>query len=591
DYGDTWTFLHGNWTQLTPASHPSARWASAMTWDGADNEMVLFGGCAGSAVGDTWTFVGGNWTQVSPTSAPSARENVALRYDAADSQVILFGGDDYYSATYSDTWAFHANNWTQLNETVHPSARSMASFTYDVALSSLVLFGGSGSQTFGDTWLFAGDLWTLTHPTDSPLPRFFGEMAYDPTTAQAVLWGGAGGVGDLTDTWVYAGVNLTANDSASYATGSIRVGFSATAVGGSGTISYLWQFGDGNVSTEPATSNFYGTPGRYMATVWASDANGSSASASFFVRVIAPLAASAQAFPTTGVVPLTVQCSFAASGGSAPYHVLWTAGAGSNSSTSETTSFVYGASGTFTATVNVTDSAGATWNDTFTIVAQPLVIAPLVSGVVASATDGAAPLQVWFSSSMSGGVLPYTTSWAFGDGSTGTGTAVNHTFTSPGELTTTFTVIDARGILHTSSVNLSIGPGLSASGTAPPSAVANSSVSFSGSVNGGEAPYTAVWDFGDSHAAAAIDTTHAYSSAGTYVATFTVVDHRGISVSQQFHVTVSAAAANTNQSTHPSTNSGSSSSVGADTAVLALAVLGGAAMIAIAIVVVRRMDR
>ncbi|MCI4321902.1 MAG: PKD domain-containing protein, partial [Thermoplasmata archaeon] len=589
--GDTWTFLHGNWTQLTPSTHPSARWASAMTWDGADNEMVLFGGCAGSAIGDTWTFVGGNWTQVSLSSAPSARENVALRYDAADNQVILFGGDDYAAGTDSDTWAFHANNWTQLTESVHPSARSMASFSYDVAISSLVLFGGSGAQTFGDTWLFSGDQWTPSHPNDAPLPRFFGEMAYDPSAAQVILWGGSGALGDLTDTWVYAGVNLTANDTASYSTGSIRVGFDATAVGGSGTISYLWEFGDGNSSTEPATSNFYGTPGRYMATVWANDANGSSASTSFFVRVIAPLTASAQAFPTTGVVPLTVQCSFAASGGSAPYDVLWSAGAGTNTSTSDTTSFVYGASGTFTATVNVTDSAGASWNDTFTIVAEPLVIAPLGSGVVASATDGAAPLQVWFSSSMSGGVLPYTTAWAFGDGSTATGTAVNHTFTIPGALTTTFTVTDARGILHTSWVNITVGPGLSASGTAPPTAVANSSVSFSGTVNGGEAPYTSVWDFGDQHAAATIDATHAYASAGSYVATFTVVDHRGISVSQQFHVSVSAAAASNNETTHPSTNGGSSSSIGADTAVVALAVLGGAAMIAVAIVVVRRMDR
>jgi PKD repeat protein len=589
-YDDTWTFLHGNWTELSPTDHPSGRWASAMTWDAGDHEMVLFGGCGGSALDDTWTFVGGNWTELTPVNHPSARENVALRFDPSLNETILFGGDDYNGWYDSDTWAFQAGNWTEINGTVHPAARTMASFAYDPAVGGMVLYGGQGTTIEGDTWWFVNGTWSEQNPVDSPPARYFGELAFDPALNALVLWGGAGNLGDMTDTWMYVGFNVTASASALELNGPGAVNFTATAWNVSGPVGYLWNFGDGNTSTARNASDWYGTAGRYTASVTVTDANGSAATASFVLRAYGPLTVGAVASPTTGLVPLTVDCVAIAQGGSAPYTYSWTSGVAANVSTESRPTFVYGAPGAYTLKVVVTDAEGASWNESFSIQAEPVVIAPLTASIVASSLSGPAPLTVWFASGLGGGVAPYVASWNFGTGATATGPTVNYTFTASGNTDVVLTVTDARGLQTTTNVTVLVSSALSAQGEAPTSAVANTSATFSATVTGGEPPYQTVWNFGDSEAASAADTTHVYARSGTYQATFTVTDARGATVSHQYEVLV---AAGSSSGTPPSgtspTGSGGAGGL-SDADVYGLAILGGAAIIAVAIVLVRRFE-
>jgi phosphatidylinositol-3-phosphatase len=67
----------------------------------------------------------------------------------------------------------------------------------------------------------------------------------------------------------------------------------------------------------------------------------------------------------------------------------------------------------------------------------PLVIAPLlpIAAVVGS--------TVTFGATASGGVPPYTYNWSFGDGLTGTGNSIPHTYTSTGVFTVSLTVTDS----------------------------------------------------------------------------------------------------------------------------------------------------
>ncbi|HEV8050775.1 MAG TPA: PKD domain-containing protein, partial [Thermoplasmata archaeon] len=590
-YSDTWKFLNGTWTQLSPTSHPSARWASSMTWDAGDNEMVLFGGCAGAAVGDTWTYVGGNWTQLTPSPHPSARENTALRYDAAMNATILFGGDDYGGTTYSDTWEFHGGNWTELNGSVHPAGRTEASIAYDAAISAMVLFGGSGaSGNLGDTWLLVNGNWSLLSPATPPPARYFGEMAYDPADGAVILYGGVGS-NDFTDTWMFAGLTLSAGVANSTGPGPLDVSFSASVTNASGVTTYAWQFGDGNGTDGANASHTYDVAGQYFASVTATDENGSLATATFVVRVAAPLAAAAFVAPASGTAPLTVSCSVVPSGGTAPYTVTWSAGAGTNSSSGPNATFTYDAPSAYVASVTVHDALGSTWSKTFPVTVNAPTVEPLTSSIMTSTLSGPAPLPVWFVSTMGGGIAPYAVNWSFGDGTFGTGTSVNHVFDAAGTVTTTLTVTDARGHSTTSNVTVIVGPGLSATGSAPPRTVAGTSSEFTASVSGGLAPYTTVWSFGDGVAATAANVSHAYAQAGTFNATFTVTDHRGISVSSSFSVVVTPAASTGGG--HNATPAPSSSGTGGaldDADVLALAILGGAAMIAVAAIVVRRMD-
>src|SRR6266568_9446159 len=50
---------------------------------------------------------------------------------------------------------------------------------------------------------------------------------------------------------------------------------------------------------------------------------------------------------------------------------------------------------------------------------------------------------VSFTAVATGGTLPYTVSWSFGDGSTGTGSIATHTYTTTGTFSATLTVVDS----------------------------------------------------------------------------------------------------------------------------------------------------
>ncbi len=541
-YSDTWTFVGGNWSQLPETTHPSARWASAMTWDAADSQMLLFGGCVGgSAVGDTWSFQNGSWTQLFPVASPSKRENVALQFDPVANETILFGGDNYYAATYGDTWAFSAGNWTQLHPLRSPSARTEAGSAWDDALGAVVVFGGStASTTTDDTWMFSGGAWTVASLPQAPTAREFGMMAFDPVDSELVLFSGAGAA-MFDDTWIFYQISLSATVTPPYGVAPLTVNYSAAVSGARGAVQYLWSFGDGNLSVDATAEETIAVPGLYFASISAEDANGSGATATTMIRVIAPLVAAVVAAPASGMIPLTVQCQAIASGGAPPYTFLWSSGSG-NTSTDPAPTFVYGAPGAFVATVAILDSAGASQLRSFNITVTAPTIAPLVTGIAVSSFGGPAPWPIWFAANVSGGLGPYALTWTFGDGVGATGLTAVHTYEAPGALTASLSVTDARSTVRTASVDLTIGPALWLAANASfVSTEVHRSIEFTGEVGGGAPPYVTTWTFGDGNASAALNASHSYGLAGTYNATLTVVDSMGSSGSAVVALTISAA--------------------------------------------------
>jgi hypothetical protein len=81
---------------ITPLAVPEARGAMGLAYDGARQEIVMFGGCCdinGNRWGDTWTWTPTNgWVQESPTSSPGCRKSTRMAYDAARQEIVLFGG-------------------------------------------------------------------------------------------------------------------------------------------------------------------------------------------------------------------------------------------------------------------------------------------------------------------------------------------------------------------------------------------------------------------------------------------------------------------------------------------------------------------
>lgn len=183
---DTWTYLNGQWTELSPTTSPPARSGACLAWDTADNELVLFGGgnYYGTQDSDTWTFIGGQWTQdTSSSNTPGARLGCALAYDASDSYLMMYGG--YTTATggangkgipeYGDLWEFKSGQWTSLpmqGMWGYPPPLSDPNLVFDAYDNYIVMFGGKWNANegyFPYTWEYnAGNWYNLSSGSVQP---------------------------------------------------------------------------------------------------------------------------------------------------------------------------------------------------------------------------------------------------------------------------------------------------------------------------------------------------------------------------------------------------------------------------------------
>jgi PKD repeat protein len=126
-------------------------------------------------------------------------------------------------------------------------------------------------------------------------------------------------------------------------------------------------------------------------------------------------------------------------------------------------------------------------------------------------------------------------SWNFGDGSTGTGRTVSHTFTSGATHTVTLTVTNDRGLSAstTQAISVGIAAAPTASFTFSPTTVRAgvTSVNFNASSSTAANGRTIVsyrWDFGDGMTATGVSPVKPpYAAANDYVVTLTVTDDVG----------------------------------------------------------------
>ena len=336
---------------------------------------------------------------------------------------------------------------------------------------------------------------------------------------------------------VSGAIEVRAAASLSSGTGPLSTDFSADAAGGTPPYTYAWSFGDGAFGIGPTPQHTYLVPGSYIATVIVTDQAGRSAIAGVSVTVrTSPMFLRASGDPTNGSAPLTTSFSESVQGGVAPYAYTWSFGSGATSS-SESPTYTYTHPGTYVATVTVTDAAGDTQRAAVTILVGPATatLSALASALPSLANASQA---VSFLSGATGGTPPYSFTWNFGDGGTGSGPAPNHVYSIPGSYLTQLTVTDAAGHTATTLVSVrviapSVDPyepniSLQAIAAFGPSFPENPlAVQFSGSAMGGTPPYQYAWSFGDGDTALGTSPEHSYTSPGSYVAVLTVTDARG----------------------------------------------------------------
>jgi PKD repeat protein len=304
---------------------------------------------------------------------------------------------------------------------------------------------------------------------------------------------------------------------------------------------FTFNFGDGSAVVGPQASaraaHSYGSGGRYTVTVTVTDGAGATSNATAAVTAGAP-AAALQVTPSSGPAPLAVTAD--ASGSSDPIGITtYTFNFGDGSAAvgpqaSSKASHTFAAGGSYTVSVQVGDSVGA--SSTTTATAQAW--SPPGASIIVSPPSGASPLAVHADASGSttgtNPIASYT--FNFGDGSAAVGpqpgATANHTYSVGGTFTPTVTVTDTAGASSAGTATVKVGAPSAAlkvnpaSGLPPLAVIADASAS---SDPIGITGYT--FDFGDASAVvgpqAASSASHTYSSAGGYTARVTITDSVG----------------------------------------------------------------
>jgi PKD repeat protein len=295
------------------------------------------------------------------------------------------------------------------------------------------------------------------------------------------------------------------------------------------------DFGDGTVLPAGSASHTYAAPGTYTVVATVTDNLGASSTQAAVVTVVAnqPPQALLSVTPATGISPLTVTVSTAAStdvdGTIASSVIAWGDG---SISPGPTATHIFATPGIYAITATVTDDRGASSN----AMASVSVGAnqPPVARLTVTPASGIAPVTATASTMAStdtdGTIASSTVDW--GDGASSTGPTATHVYNTPGTYLVSACVTDDRGAKSCTGAKflvLANQAPLAKLTVTPTTGIAPATVTAttSGSTDADGTIASAGINWGDGTSTAAASGSHIYTRAGTYTITATVKDDRG----------------------------------------------------------------
>ena len=525
----TWVFSRGTWTNITnPFDAPPARYGEMMDYDPNMQAVLLFGGInvSGSFLADTWIFQGGVWTNltwVTPSGdnpTPEAYGSMAFDPDPEVNGSVLYGGE-WSGGDLNTTYVWEAwSGWVPWTTSdLNPGEIAGAGMAFDAADDYMVFYGGSYYCLFcfnTETWEFVSGNWFPAYPAASPSEYAYASsnyMVYDSALSGVVLFGGINSdlVG-VNSTWLFSNgdwSNLTPSNAPPDVYGN---GFSLDPTGSTPLLVGGDDFNTGQIYND----------------TWV-----------FEVPPTATLSADAPTHETGQPITFTATVS----GGTVPYNATFAFGDGTRavafgSGPDLTVSHTYATPGSYTPTVSLTDADGATTQATGSVVA--VAAGPVVAAhALPSSGDVGFPIA-FNATAPSPGVGTITYAWSFGDGHSGTGADLDHTYTSPGIYAVNVTGTDSLGGQSTATVDVAVAPDLTLSPVAsdPLAPVSGAPAAFFANVTGGTGPFVYAWHFGDGGTSSFQAPQHTYNHSGTYTVEIWVNDSIGDSAHESGTVTV-----------------------------------------------------
>lgn len=285
------------------------------------------------------------------------------------------------------------------------------------------------------------------------------------------------------------------------------------------TLSYQWDFGDGNFSTAISPSHTYLADGSYVVTLVTTSTAGCVDTFRSNPIVIG-------AFTTSFNAPLTAcineRVTFTNTSAPVPVSATWNFGDG-GTATGINSNHTYTLPGTYTVRLyNTYSSCTDSAQQTITINPRP------VADFTAPATVRCEPpFTVNFQDMSTGGATGWQ--WDFGDGNTSTLQNPSHTYTSYGSFTVTLVATNAFGCTDTirrtnyiriQRASISI-PNLPERGCIP------YTTTFTPTITSLDAVTSYNWDFGDGGTSTLPNPTYTYTTQGTYTVRLIITTSTG----------------------------------------------------------------
>ncbi len=306
----------------------------------------------------------------------------------------------------------------------------------------------------------------------------------------------------------------------------------------SGTLSYAWNFGDGNTSTLKDPQHSYTTPGSYDVQLTVTETGSEEQKTS--MATVQVFAVPATAFSVNTAAQCLAGNSFsftnssAISSGTLSYS--WNFGDG-NTSTSKDPVHTYTVAGNYTVKLVASSNSGCSAEITQSVTVYPK---PALAFTINDNTQCASGNSFVFTntSTVSTGTLSY--SWDFGDGNTATSISPTHVYTVPGTYTVKLKAVSNSDCSEEIAKEVVVYAEPTAAFTVNNSLACLTGNSFrftnSSTVSTGTISYS--WNFGDGNSSTATNPVHEYAAAGNYSVKLVVTTDNGCSAELIKTVTV-----------------------------------------------------